>query len=94
MAYVLVRHTVTDYATWKPLFDQHDKTRKQYGIKGSDLFRVANSPNELVILFEIEDPDQARAFMQSADLRETMQRAGVTGTPEVLVLEKIEQFAH
>jgi uncharacterized protein (DUF1330 family) len=93
MAYVLVRHTVADYATWKPLFDQHGEMRQQYGIKGGNLFRVANNPNELVILFEIEDPDQARAFMQSEGLRETMQRAGVTGPPEVFFLEKIEQFA-
>lgn len=94
MAYVLVRHTVTDYAKWKPLFDQHGEIRQQFGIKGGNLFRVTNSPNEVVILFEIEDPDQARAFMQSDDLRDTMQRAGVTGSPEVLFLEKIEQFAH
>lgn len=94
MAYVLVRHTVADYATWKPLFDQHGKVREQHGFKGGSLFRITNHPNELVILFEIADPDQARTFMQSADLRDTMQRSGVTGSPEVLFLEKIEQFAH
>jgi heme-degrading monooxygenase HmoA len=94
MAYVLVRHTVADFAKWKPLFDQHGEVRKTYGFKGGSLLRNANNPNELVILFEVESPDQARAFIQSENLRETMQQAGVIDQPTVFLLEKIEDFAH
>ena len=38
MPYVLVRHTVADYAAWKPIYDEHTNTRKANGSKrGSSL---------------------------------------------------------
>lgn len=52
MAHLLVRHKVQDYAAWKLVFDEHNATRKSSGSKGGHLFRNANDPNELVILFE------------------------------------------
>lgn len=94
MAYLLIRHTVEDYAKWKPLFDQHAEVRQRYGFKGGTLFRNANKPNELVILFETDDLDRAREFGQSEDLRQRMQLAGVIDQPTVFFLEKIERFEH
>ena len=87
---VLVRHKVEDYATWKPIFDEHGATRKAGGSKGGHLFRSADDPNELVILFEWDDLEKARQFVQSEDLREAMQRAGVADQPDIYFLDKIE----
>jgi quinol monooxygenase YgiN len=90
MPYLVIRHTVEDYARWKPLFDQHCVTRQNNGCRGGQLFRNANSPNELVILFEWDNLEKARQFSQSSDLREIMRRAGVIGQPDIYFLEKIE----
>lgn len=90
MPYLLIRHTVEDYARWKPHFDQHSIIRQNNGCRGGLLFRDANKPNELVILFEWDNLERARLFSQSQDLREIMRRAGVIGQPEVSFLEKVE----
>lgn len=93
MSYVLIRHHVNDYATWKPIFDEHGSTRQTKGSQGGHLFRHASDPNEIVVLLEWDDADRARAFAESDDTRDTMQRAGVSGQPEIYYLEEIEPVA-
>lgn len=92
MAYLLVRHTVADYAKWRSVFDEHSMARKEGGARGGLLFRNASKPNEVVILFEWDSVEKAQKFAQSEDLRRTMERAGVMGMPEVLFLDKIEDL--
>jgi heme-degrading monooxygenase HmoA len=91
MPYMLVRHKVEDYEKWKPVFDEHQSTRKESGGKGGYLFRNAEDSNEVVILLEWDDIEDARQFAQSEDLRETMQRAGVTEQPDIYFLEEVEK---
>jgi heme-degrading monooxygenase HmoA len=93
MPYLLIRHKVEDYAKWKPLFDEHGATRQANGSRGGQLFRNANDPNELVILFDWDDLEQARQFVQSEDLRQVMQRAGVADQPDLYFLEAVEHVA-
>lgn len=93
MPYLLIRHKVQDYARWKPVYDQHGTTRKARGGQDAQLFRNANDPNELVILLKWDDLEKARQFVQSEDLRQAMQRAGVADQPDVYFLEEIEHVA-
>ncbi len=83
MPYILVRHKVQDYARWRPLYDEHGSPRKAVGCKGTQVFRSADDPNEIIILLEWDDLAKARRFTQSPDLRDTMQRAGVLGKPDI-----------
>jgi heme-degrading monooxygenase HmoA len=71
-------------------FDQHAATREAAGSKGGALYRNVENPNELFIVFEWDDLANARKFAESADLREAMQKAGVTGRPNIHFVEKIE----
>jgi len=91
MAYLFVRHRVKDFAKWKPIFDEHTVTRKAKGSKGGHVFRNGSNPNEILILFEWDDLQKARQFAESEDLRRTMERAGVSGRPEVYFLEEVER---
>jgi heme-degrading monooxygenase HmoA len=93
MPYLLVRHKVEDYARWKRFFDEHGATRKASGSRGGRLYRNANDPNETIVIFEWDSLEKARQFAQSADLRETMQRAGVADQPDVYFLEEVEQLS-
>jgi quinol monooxygenase YgiN len=90
MATFIVHHTVEDYAKWKPFFDQDSAARKAAGSKGGILYRSADNPNELFILWDWEDLASARKFAESPDLREIMQKAGVVGRPDIHFLELIE----
>ena len=91
MAYVIVKHTVADYARWKALFDADDANRQAGGSNGGHLFRSADDPNEVVMLFEW-DLEQARQYSQSEALRAKMQEAGVLSPPDFYFLEEIEQL--
>jgi heme-degrading monooxygenase HmoA len=93
MPYVLVRHKVTDYGKWKAVFDEHGATRKASGFRGHHLFHNADDPNELVILFEVDDLEKARQFGQSEDLRQAMLRAGVSDQPDMYFLDEIERVS-
>ena len=88
MPYMLVRHQVRDLAKWRPLFEEHASVRREFGFKGAQIFKNADNPNELVILFNVEDLERARQFSQSDNLREVMERAGVSDRPDIFLLEE------
>jgi heme-degrading monooxygenase HmoA len=92
MSYVMVKHTVADYARWKPIFDADGANREIAGSQGGQLLRSADDPNEVVILFEW-DLEKARQYSQSEEVRAKMQEAGVLDPPDFYFLEEIEQLS-
>ena len=90
--YVIVKYKVADYARWKPIFDADGANRQAGGCKGGQLFRSADDPNELVVLFEW-DLQQVRQDSQGEEVSAKMQAAGVLGPPEISFLEEIEQLS-
>jgi heme-degrading monooxygenase HmoA len=91
MQYVLVIHEVENYDKWKPFFDEDAVYRERSGSKGSRVFRSADNPDEIVILLEWDDLNNARKFFRSSDLMERMKRAGVKGKPSIYFLEDKEK---
>lgn len=61
--------------------------------EGGQLYRNANDPSEMIGVFEWSDLDKARQFAQSDNLRETMQRVGVSDIPDIYFVEKVEDLA-
>ncbi|MGD8353115.1 MAG: antibiotic biosynthesis monooxygenase [Pseudomonadota bacterium] len=88
MPYLLVRHKVSDLAKWRPLFEEHAAVRKEFGFTGARAFKNADDPHELLVLFEFKDLDKARLFTRSDELREAMERAGVSDVPDMFFLEE------
>ena len=86
MTHLLVRHSVADFAKWKPVYDAHLAVRQKAGLREKHLLRSIDNPNEVILLFEAEDLKRAQAFAESSDLREAMQKAGVVGKPDILFL--------
>ena len=93
MPYVLVRLKVADYTTWKPMFDEGEMGRRAVGSKGGSVFRNADDPNEVFILMEVADLEQARQAARSEELRQSMQRAGVADQPDLYFLEEVDRPA-
>jgi quinol monooxygenase YgiN len=89
MAYIVVHHKVKDYNQWKPIFDQHESFRRANGCKQTRLFQNPDNPNDLIILLEWDNLDNARRFVQSEDLRKTMEQAGVIDQPHVHFLNEV-----
>jgi hypothetical protein len=80
---MLVRHKVADFSTWKAAYDSHLPARQKAALKEEHLLRNIDNPNEVILLFEVEDVGKAREFSNSSDLRETMQKAGVVDKPDI-----------
>jgi quinol monooxygenase YgiN len=91
MPYLIIRHKVEDYDRWKPVFDDHGPTRAEFGSTGYQLLRSADNPNELVMIFEVQDIDRVKELVFSDDLREKMQNAGVADQPDFYFLDEIER---
>jgi len=87
MNYLLVRHKVADFAKWKPVYDAHAPARANAGLKEEHLLRNIDNLNEVILLFSAAELDKAKAFAGSADLREAMQKAGVSDKPDVWFLK-------
>jgi heme-degrading monooxygenase HmoA len=93
MSYFVVRHTVEDYAKWKPVFDSDAVNRKAAGCQGGQLLRNAENPNDVMVVWKWDNLDNARRFATSPGLREKMHDAGVVGRPDLYFLEHIEDLA-
>jgi heme-degrading monooxygenase HmoA len=91
MAYMFVQHGVQDYEAWKSVFDSVGDLRRRSGEKSYQILRQENGSNKLVALFEWDSLDNARKYAASPELKEAMQRAGVTGKPEILFLEEADR---
>ena len=84
--HLLVRYKVFDFAKWKSVYDTHLSARQKAGLKEIYLFRNADDPNEVTLLFSVEDVHKARAFVSSDDLHHAMEKAGAMGEAEVFFL--------
>ena len=87
MTYLMVRHKVADFGEWKPVYDAHAPARAKAGLKEEHLLRNIDNPDEIVLLFSTDDLGKAKTFAASADLREAMQKAGVTDKPDLYFLQ-------
>ena len=89
MGMCIVRHKVKDYAKWRPLFDGHVAKQKAAGLSHPRIMRSADDKSEIVIIFDDMDTKKAKEFAASADLKETMMKAGVVDQPTIYFLESI-----
>ncbi len=86
MVTLFVHHKVKDYAVWRKIFDDLTTLRSGYGCAGHKVFQSLSDPNEITILTEWKNVDQANTYAASNDLKEGMKNAGVTSQPDVMFL--------
>jgi hypothetical protein len=90
MVYINVRHTCSDYAAWRSVFDGDDARRRAAGATGvNQIFRDADDPNTINLILEWDNAEKARKFLDDPALRETMQKAGVVGAPVLRAILKL-----
>ena len=85
-SYLIVRAKVRDFAEWKSEYDAHFPKREEAGLTEKYLLRGADDPHEVILVFEAADLNRAKAFSESPDLREAMQKAGVVDKPDFYYL--------
>jgi len=82
----IVVHDVADFAAWKTAFDGHGETRARAGIIGAAVNRVIDQPNRVVVYLQADRAEALQAFIDSPDLEQTMQKAGVVGAPTITLV--------
>jgi quinol monooxygenase YgiN len=88
MVYVIAQLKLESYDKWKSVFDERSAIRKEAGSKEARLFRNSEDPNEAVILFDWDNIENARKYMESELLRKSLQKVGATYT--TIYLEEVE----
>ena len=88
MPFLLIRHTVTDFDTWRRAFDENAGVRRANGAEDWRVFRDGSDPGEVWVLLEWDDLMRARLFANSDDLIDELLRAGVAFQPDYWFLEE------
>jgi hypothetical protein len=78
-----IRHEVTDYATWRKVYDGFDAERRGLGVSGHAVYRSADNPNDITVWHDFKSAEAAKAFASSPNLKGAMQNAGVKGPPSI-----------
>ena len=84
-ATLVVRHKVNNYASWRPVYDEVEPLRQQYGCTGARVLQIANDANDVLVTHEFPTVDQANGFAGDPGLKNAMARAGVAGAPQIEV---------
>jgi quinol monooxygenase YgiN len=90
MAWIHVRHSVQDYSKWKQVYDQTASFKRGMGWQGWHLYSVNGNANDLLVMEQFDTVEHAQAFLHSPDLRAAMEQAGVSGPPDISIVEDIE----
>ena len=89
MINLLIRHTIADYAKWRPGFDAHESARRTAGATGvSHVYRDVENPNQITVMAEWDNAENARKFASDPSLKAAMEEGGVTSAPEVHFLNR------
>jgi hypothetical protein len=83
MVRLFVRHTVSDYATWRKHYDAFDTERSGMGVTAQAVYCATDNPNDVTITHDFETAEAAQAFVAAPRLREVMTAAGVASEPTV-----------
>ena len=83
MATMFAKHKVADYGAWRKVYDGFADIQKKGGVTAQAVYRSVDDPNEVTVTHEFADASQAKAFVESPDLRDAMQKGGVVGPPTI-----------
>ena len=84
-ATLFARHRVEDYAKWRAVYDSVVPMQQQAGVTAEHVYQADGDPTDITIIHEFASTEQAKAFADSADLRQAMANAGVLGVPTIWV---------
>ena len=88
MAYMIGRVAVEDFAAFRKTFDGAEEMRRAAGAVNSTVYQSVDDPNEVIVQVEFPTADAAKAFQNSQELRDAMQRAGIQGPPRILIVNQ------
>ena len=89
---MLSRNRVADFEKWKAIFDSHVKDHQKTGLILKDMWRDINEPNNVFFIFEVQDMDKAKEFINSPESAKAGEVSGVIDG-EYNFIENIEGYS-
>jgi hypothetical protein len=89
MTTLFVRHTVSDYKTWRKVYDTFSAIQKANGVTAQAVYQAIDNPKDVTVTHEFATPEAAQAFTRLEELGKAMQSGGVVGTPTVWFTQKV-----
>lgn len=93
MITITVRHKVADYEKWKVVFDRARDTRRAAGEIACRVYTRHGSPNDVLVSIDWDSLERAQAFLASMPLMSGMNEAGVREMPQIIILERRDEYA-
>jgi len=88
MATLFVRHSVSDYPTWRKAYDEFDAERQTMGVTSHGVYQLDGDPNDVTVYHEFATAEAAKSFASSPRLKEVMGKAGVKGAPTIWITQR------
>ena len=89
MAFSILRITVRDYEIWLSFMEGFGDMRAAAGCAAVKVYRSADDGNEVMLVLEWADLEDARKFSESPALMAVMQKAGVVEASTTLYAEGV-----
>ncbi len=85
---------VESYERWKEGYDASVEQRKTAGEVSFQVFRTVDDPNSVTVLSVQESAERVQAFLDSPDLKERMEAAGIIEMGQMLIVEEMDSGTH
>ena len=85
-------HKVKDWDAWKKEFDQNKQLRVDGGLIDRGIGHAVDDNHKVSVVFAVTDKAKAKAFLQSKDLKDKMEKAGVEGKPVAFYYNIVKMY--
>ena len=92
IVYLIVRHKVKDFQTWKSAFYEDAARMKKFGAKCGQIFRNINDRQEIIVFMEWDNMEDVIKFTSAPDLESKMKQGTVMDKPDGYFLEEVEKI--
>ena len=86
---LMISHDVKDYSEWKKEFDAGETMRNDAGVKVIGVFKDENNANNVTVITEVPSAEAAKGLLTNAELKATMEKAGVISEPVFKILNNV-----
>jgi quinol monooxygenase YgiN len=73
----VVRHRVADFDAWKKMYDDFAPIQAEHGVRGHQVLRSIENPNDIIVTHTFDSPEAARAFFAMPELKDAMRKGGI-----------------
>jgi hypothetical protein len=90
-ATLIVRHPVTDYATWRAAYDSAavSALHAKHGVTDSEVLRAPDDANDVTVIHRLTTTAAANALASDPALKDAMMSGGVAGPPRIEIFESV-----